>query len=114
MPAGEENRAREFYVGVLGLQEVPKPPELAKRGGAWFENGAVKVHLGVEDGFRPARKAHVAFIVDDVQSLNAAARAAGYEVKDDDPLEGVDRIFVFDSFGNRLEFQQILPSPAFS
>ena len=103
-----------FYGDLLGLREVPKPAELAGRGGAWFENDAVKVHLGVEEDFRPARKAHAAFIVDDVQSLNASARAAGYEVKDDDPIEGVDRIFVFDPFGNRLEFQQILPSPGFS
>ena len=109
IPAGGEDRARTFYEGVLGLREVPKPPDLAKRGGAWFENDAVKVHLGVEDDFHPARKAHVAFIVDDVQSLNASARAAGCEVKDDDPLEGVDRIFVFDPFGNRLEF--IAPVP---
>lgn len=114
MPEGEGDRARPFYVDLLGLHEVPKPAELAKRGGAWFENDAVKVHLGVEEGFRAARKAHVAFIVDDVESLNASARAAGYEVKDDDPLEGVDRIFVFDPFGNRLEFQQILRSSEFS
>jgi catechol 2,3-dioxygenase-like lactoylglutathione lyase family enzyme len=108
IPVGEEDRARGFYGGLLGLTEVPKPPEFAGRGGAWFELGDVHVHLGVEADFRPARKAHIAFIVDDVQALNASARAAGYEVKDDDPLEGVDRIFVFDPFGNRLEFQQPL------
>ena len=105
IPVGEEDRARAFYGDLLGLSEVPKPTELAGRGGCWFARGDVQIHIGVEADFRPARKAHVAFRVDEVRSLNAAARAAGYEVKDDDPLDGVDRIFVFDPFGNRLEFQ---------
>jgi catechol 2,3-dioxygenase-like lactoylglutathione lyase family enzyme len=109
IPVGGEDVARAFYADVLGLTEVPKPPELAKRGGAWFDvSDGRQVHLGVEADFRPARKAHIAFQVDDVKWLNQAARTAGYEVKDDDPLEGVDRIFVFDPFGNRLEFQQRL------
>ena len=69
MPAGAEDQVREFYAGVLGLTEVPKPPELAKRGGAWFEGPSIKLHLGVEQEFRPARKAHVGFIVDDVAVL---------------------------------------------
>ncbi|MEY2469567.1 MAG: hypothetical protein QOF21_2265 [Actinomycetota bacterium] len=93
-----------FYVGVLGLTEVPKPAELAKRGGAWFENDAVKVHLGVDTNFTPARKAHAAFHVDEVRTLVGAARDAGCEVIDDDPMPGHDRIYVFDPFGNRLEF----------
>ena len=109
IPAGEEDRARTFYAGVLGLHEVPKPPELAKRGGAWFENDTVKVHLGVEQEFTPARKAHAAFAVDEVATLVTAARAAGCEVVDDDPMPGHDRIYVFDPFGNRLEF--IAPFP---
>jgi catechol 2,3-dioxygenase-like lactoylglutathione lyase family enzyme len=108
IPVGEEDAARAFYGGLLGLTEVPKPAALAGRGGCWFEQGDVQVHIGVEADFRAARKAHVAFVVDDVASLNATARAAGYEVKDDDPLDGVERIFVFDPFGNRLEFQQPL------
>jgi catechol 2,3-dioxygenase-like lactoylglutathione lyase family enzyme len=110
IPVGEEDRAREFYGDLLGLAEVPKPAELAGRGGCWFELGNVHVHIGVEADFHPARKAHVAFKVDEVRTLGEAARAAGYEVKDDDPIPGVDRIFVFDPFGNRLEFQA-LPSP---
>jgi catechol 2,3-dioxygenase-like lactoylglutathione lyase family enzyme len=105
IPVGEEDRARAFYGDLLGLAEVPKPAELAGRGGAWFERGDVKVHIGVETDFRAARKAHVAFKVDEVRTLAEAARAAGYEVKDDDPIPGVERIFVFDPFGNRLEFQ---------
>ncbi len=105
IPVGQEAAARAFYGELLGLTEVPKPPTLAGRGGCWFSRGSVHVHIGVEADFRAARKAHVAFRVDEVSSLNVAARAAGYEVKDDDPLDGVDRIFVFDPFGNRLEFQ---------
>jgi catechol 2,3-dioxygenase-like lactoylglutathione lyase family enzyme len=105
IPAGAEDKARAFYGDLLGLTEVPKPAALAGRGGAWFERGDVRLHLGVEADFRPARKAHIAFRVDEVRTLADDARAAGYEVKDDDPLPGVDRIFVFDPFGNRLEFQ---------
>jgi catechol 2,3-dioxygenase-like lactoylglutathione lyase family enzyme len=73
MPTGEEAQARAFYAGVLGLSEIP-PPTLAVRGGAWFGNGAVQVHLGVEADFRPARKAHPALLVDDLDTLEAASR----------------------------------------
>jgi catechol 2,3-dioxygenase-like lactoylglutathione lyase family enzyme len=104
MPRGAEEGARAFYSGLLGLREQPKPPELAKRGGCWYETGALKVHLGVEDDFRPARKAHVAFKVDDVAGLSKRARAGGFEVVDDSALEGHERVFIFDPFGNRLEF----------
>ncbi len=104
IPKGAENRAREFYEGLLGLPELAKPPELAKRGGCWFESETVKVHCGVEQPFVPARKAHTAFLVDDVQMLAERARAAGYEVIDDDELEGHERIYIHDPFGNRLEF----------
>lgn len=109
MPAGEEERARGFYRDLLGLPEQPKPPELAKRGGCWFESAAVKLHCGVEEPFRPAKKAHIAFRVDDVQGLARRARAAGYEVADDDLLEGHERIYICDPFGNRLEFLRALP-----
>jgi catechol 2,3-dioxygenase-like lactoylglutathione lyase family enzyme len=104
IPRGSENRAREFYQGLLGLPEQPKPAELAKRGGCWFESDDVKVHCGVEEPFHPARKAHIAFQVDDVDALAERARAAGYEVIDDDLLEGFERIYIYDPFGNRLEF----------
>jgi catechol 2,3-dioxygenase-like lactoylglutathione lyase family enzyme len=69
MPAGEEEKARAFYRDLLGIAETPKPPRLAKRGGCWFEDGAVKIHLGVEADFRPARKAHPALVVDDDLAL---------------------------------------------
>lgn len=104
MPPGEEDAARGFYGALLGLPEQPKPPELAKRGGCWFESDAVKVHLGVEDPFRPARKAHIAFKVDDVEALAARAREIGFEVVADENLPGHARIYIYDPFGNRLEF----------
>ncbi|HEY5105323.1 MAG TPA: VOC family protein [Caulobacteraceae bacterium] len=104
IPAGAEDAARAFYSGLLGLPEKAKPPELAKRGGCWFESAGVKVHLGVESPFTPAKKAHIAFRVDDVRALANRARAGGFEVIDDDHLPGHDRIYIHDPFGNRLEF----------
>lgn len=88
MPTGKESAARAFSGGVLGLTEEPKPPVLAARGGAWFEDGPLKVHLGVDPEFRPARKAHVAFRVDDVGAVVDACRSAGALVVDDDLLRG--------------------------
>jgi catechol 2,3-dioxygenase-like lactoylglutathione lyase family enzyme len=110
MPAGREAEARKFYQGILGIPEAVKPPDLAARGGCWFEDGEVKVHLGVERNFAPARKAHPAFIVDDLAGLIAALTAAGYAIARDKPLEGYDRIFVDDPFGNRIELMEIKPS----
>ena len=104
IPLGGEDQARPFYGDLLGLTEVTKPAELAKRGGAWFEAGAVKVHLGIEQDFRANVKAHVAFEVDNVSGLAARASAAGYEIKANDEIDGVERVFIFDPFGNRLEF----------
>ena len=108
MPRGEEEAARAFYGALLGLPEQPKPEELAARGGCWFENGAVRVHLGVDEHFRPARKAHVAFKVDDVAALATRAREGGFEVADDRALPGYERVFIFDPFGNRLEFLRMV------
>jgi catechol 2,3-dioxygenase-like lactoylglutathione lyase family enzyme len=103
MPPGREEAAREFYGRLLGIPEVPKPPELAKRGGAWFEQGDLRIHLGVDPDFRPARKAHPGLRVRDLSTLVATLRDAGYEIKEDDSLAGVRRVFVADPFGNRLE-----------
>jgi catechol 2,3-dioxygenase-like lactoylglutathione lyase family enzyme len=103
MPAGREDEARRFYRDLLGIPEVPKPPALAARGGAWFESGDLKVHLGVDKQFVPARKAHPAFIVADLPALVAKLNAAGIAVKDDGPLDGYHRIYVDDPFGNRIE-----------
>jgi catechol 2,3-dioxygenase-like lactoylglutathione lyase family enzyme len=110
MPAGRENEARAFYDELLGIPEQPKPPHLAARGGCWFESATVKLHLGVEADFRPARKAHPALLVDDLGSLVARLRVAGVELVDDEPLEGYDRVYAYDPFGNRLELLE--PKPA--
>jgi catechol 2,3-dioxygenase-like lactoylglutathione lyase family enzyme len=103
MPPGGEERARSFFGEALGIPEVPKPPELAKRGGCWFERGELKIHLGVEKDFRPARKAHPALEVSDLPALVARLEALGYAVKEDEPLEGFLRVYVDDPFGNRIE-----------
>jgi catechol 2,3-dioxygenase-like lactoylglutathione lyase family enzyme len=111
MPAGRESDARAFYQEILGIPEVVKPPQLAARGGCWFEAGALKVHLGVEKNFIPARKAHPAFVVDDLKGLMSSLENAGYTLTLDAPLEGYDRIFVDDPFGNRIELLQPKASP---
>jgi catechol 2,3-dioxygenase-like lactoylglutathione lyase family enzyme len=109
MPAGEEDKARKFYIELLGFVEIPKPAELAKRGGAWFESGKVQLHLGVETDFKAARKAHPAFIVDDLDSLIALVQKAGYETDTSQPpLDGCKRAHAFDPFGNRIELMEKL------
>jgi catechol 2,3-dioxygenase-like lactoylglutathione lyase family enzyme len=109
MPAGREQDARDFYSGLLGIPERPKPPHLAARGGCWFESDSVKLHLGVDGDFRPAKKAHPALLVRDLPELVARLRAAGVELVDDGPLEGYDRVYAYDPFGNRLELLEPLP-----
>jgi catechol 2,3-dioxygenase-like lactoylglutathione lyase family enzyme len=106
MPTARENDARAFYEGLLGIPEKAKPPHLAPRGGCWFEDGNVKIHLGVENDFKPARKAHPAFIVDNLQELVGNLEREGYRVVEDIPLEGFDRKYVDDPFGNRIELMQ--------
>ena len=109
MPAGEEEKARVFYSEILGFKEIPKPPDLAKRGGAWFQSGNVQLHLGVDSEFRPARKAHPALIVDDLDSLVTKVQNAGYETDTSQPpLDGYKRAHVFDPFGNRIELMETL------
>ena len=109
IPAGGEPAARSFYTGVLGLPEVPKPPELARRGGCWFESADVKIHLGVEGEFRPARKAHPALVVSALAELLERCRHAGYTIIADEPREGRARAYVSDPFGNRIELIDSLP-----
>ncbi len=107
MPPGEEEKARLFYIGLLGFVEIPKPAELARRGGVWFQQGRVQVHLGVEKDFRAARKAHPAFLVDDLDPLVTKVRTAGYETDTSQPpVEGYKRTHVFDPFGNRIELME--------
>jgi catechol 2,3-dioxygenase-like lactoylglutathione lyase family enzyme len=106
MPAGGEDRARAFYRDLLGIAETPKPANLAKRGGCWFERGDLKIHLGVEADFRPARKAHVALLIAELSLLEDKLKAAGYALKEDEPLDGYHRIYVDDPFGNRIELME--------
>jgi catechol 2,3-dioxygenase-like lactoylglutathione lyase family enzyme len=107
IPRGTEDVARTFYGDLLGLDELPKPTFLAARGGCWFASGAAVLHLGVEEPFAPARKAHPAFLVDDLDDLRARLTGAGYECTDGSgEIPGVRRFHAFDPFGNRLEFQQ--------
>jgi catechol 2,3-dioxygenase-like lactoylglutathione lyase family enzyme len=103
MPEGEEEAALKFYGAILGLTQVAKPPELAPRGGLWFRDGALEVHLGIEEPFTPARKAHPAFLVRNLATLRERIETAGYRVTDDVALEGFHRCHVRDPFGNRLE-----------
>ena len=107
MPAGREAEARAFYGELLGIPEREKPAALS-RGGCWFERGLLKIHLGVEVDFRPARKAHPALVVRDLAALAARLRAAGVEVVDD-ALVGYPRVFTHDPFGNRLELLEPPP-----
>ncbi|WP_214415834.1 VOC family protein [Sphaerisporangium fuscum] len=102
-PAGSEPRLRAFYVGVLGLAEVPKPPDLARRGGVWFRGPGVELHLGVEEDFRPARKAHPGLLVADLPALVARLAEAGIEARPDALLPGFNRCYVDDPVGNRIE-----------
>jgi len=110
MPKDREDDARRFYGEVLGLPEQPKPPNLAKRGGCWFGTERIVLHLGVEDGFRPARKAHPALLVEDLPALVQRLGDAGVEVTEDEPLPGYDRVYVADPFGNRIELLEPRPS----
>ena len=109
MPEGGEARAREFYSGLLGCAKIAKPPALATRGGAWFQTGDKQLHLGVEADHRPARKAHPALLVEDLDGLLAHLRAAGCELDESQPaLDGYKRAHVFDPFGNRIELMEKL------
>jgi catechol 2,3-dioxygenase-like lactoylglutathione lyase family enzyme len=104
MPPGKESEAEGFYSGLLGMPRVDKPPHLEERGGCWFETGETRIHLGVEEDFRPARKAHPALVVDDLGESRRGLEQAGVRVVDDRPLPGFDRFYAYDPFGSRIEF----------
>ena len=107
-PVGSEEKARDFYVAILGLKEIPKPSSLQRRGGVWFQVGLHELHIGIEDpkNFHPSRKAHPAFEVKDVGKLRQMLVSKGIRVRDDEPLPYADRFYADDPFGNRLEFLQ--------
>lgn len=107
-PEGSEDALRAFYDGLLGLTEVPKPAALAKRGGAWFQGPGFQLHLGIEDAFRPALKAHPGMLVGDLDGLAEKLEKAGHAVVRDDLIPGCRRFFVSDPVGNRLEFLKAL------
>jgi len=106
IPEGGEDAARRFWAETLGMEEIAKPPVLAERGGCWFRSGTFELHLGIEEGFAPARKAHPGIMVDDLDAIVARLADAGVEATPDDNFPGHRRIYVHDPFGNRLEFLQ--------
>ena len=107
IPPGSEDVARAFYVGILGLTEIPKPTSLTDRGGLWLSVGDVELHIGIEDGVvRHATKAHVAFAVTDLPGWRLRLQAAGCTILDGIPIPGNDRLETRDPFGNRLELNE--------
>ena len=108
-PAGCEDTMRAFYVGVLGMTEVDKPERLRPRGGAWFRAGSAEIHVGIEEPFAPARKAHPGIAVADVDELARSIEASGAPVTWDENIPGLRRFHTSDPVGNRLEFQQAWP-----
>jgi catechol 2,3-dioxygenase-like lactoylglutathione lyase family enzyme len=105
-PAGCEDDARAFYGTLLGLDEIPKPQALGARGGCGFRAGAQELHIGVEDPFTPARKAHPGLVADDLDALAARLRDDGHDVSFDEAIPDARRFHVADPFGNRLEVRQ--------
>jgi len=105
IPAGGEDQARAFFVDLLGMREVPKPENLSSSG-CWFEGGGAHLHIGIDPDFRPATKAHPAFLVDDLSDLRERLETKGIATKDDKPVEGYARFFTHDPFGNRVELMQ--------
>jgi catechol 2,3-dioxygenase-like lactoylglutathione lyase family enzyme len=103
IPPDSEDRCDAFYVDLLGFATLEKPPVLAARGGRWYRRGDATLHLGVESPFRPAKKAHPAFAVDDYDVVLRQLTSAGYETIPDDAVPGRRRCYVEDPVGNRLE-----------
>jgi catechol 2,3-dioxygenase-like lactoylglutathione lyase family enzyme len=106
IPVGGEAQARAFYGGILGFAEVEKPAAMAARRSIWFIAGPVNLHLGIEPDFHPAKRAHPAFVVADIDEIVAGCQRAGLASKPDTSFNGFRRVHVFDPFGNRLELMQ--------
>ena len=108
IPKGAEDKAREFYCGILGLIEVPKPESLTGRGGLWMELGDTQVHVGVEDRVDSgSSKAHVAYLVDDLEHWRTKLIEHDVEIIDGIPIPSYDRFEFRDPFGNRVELLQV-------
>lgn len=105
IPAGGEDEMRKFFVGLLDMQEVAKPANLAPEG-CWFEGGSLRLHVGVDPLFRPATKAHPALLVDDLAGLRRSLTDAGVAIQETSAIEGYDRLFISDPFGNRIELME--------
>ncbi|MBO0589316.1 VOC family protein [Sporosarcina sp. E16_8] len=103
-PPGSEDGARKFYGELLGMEEIPKPENLAARGGCWFLCGSQEVHIGIQKDFMPAKKAHPGFTVNALNQLKSRLEEADYEISEEPPIEGRSRFFTHDPFGNRIEF----------
>ena len=103
-PPGSEDKARKFYGEVLGMEEIPKPENLKARGGCWFQCGPQEVHIGIQNDFTPAKKAHPGFTVNALDQLKLRLEEAGYVISEEPPIEGRARFFTHDPFGNRIEF----------
>jgi catechol 2,3-dioxygenase-like lactoylglutathione lyase family enzyme len=106
IPVASENRARAFYSEILGFTEVAKPPQMAGRKSIWFVAGSVNLHLGIEPDFAPSKRAHPAFVVENLEAILAACERAGLPTKPDTSFNGFRRVHVFDPFGNRLELME--------
>ncbi|HDR4695484.1 VOC family protein [Bacillus cereus] len=107
-PKGSESVARKFFIDILGMVEIKKPSNLAKRGGVWFQCGFHQLHIGIQEPFFPAEKAHPAFNVENLEPLKQQLSKNGIQIKEDEPLEGAIRFYINDPFGNRIEFLQWL------
>ena len=107
-PKNSEREARYFYGKILGLTEIPKPDNLAKRGGVWFELGGQQLHIGIQLDFFPAKKAHPAFEISNIHTLREKLLKNNIQVIEDEPLEGAKRFYTNDPFGNRIEFLEWL------
>jgi catechol 2,3-dioxygenase-like lactoylglutathione lyase family enzyme len=108
IPAGGEDACRGFWGAILGMVELEKPPILAARGGCWFRGGGLEVHLGVEQNFAPAQKAHPGIVVNNLSGMARNFEDSGVSVTWDDNFPGFARFYAADPFGNRLEFLEPL------
>ena len=106
IPVGGEERARAFYGGILRFSEIEKPAEMKGRNSIWFVAGPVNLHLGLDAEFHPAKRAHPALVVDNLDEIVAACDRAGLATKPDVGFGGFRRVHVFDPFGNRLELME--------